>query len=355
LGNKTTFAYYENQALNSLTDPNGNVTSWGIDIETRVTGKTYADGKGDVYTYENTTARLKSITDALGQTKQIAYDLDDSLTGVNYFNAVNPTTNVAFTFDLFFRRITSMTDGSGKRNYTYQPVGSLGARQLLKESGPYANDSIVYQYDALSRLSGRTVDTSTETYAYDKLSRLIGHGTTLGKFNLTYLGQTSQTTSQQISTGTVGTTWTYETNQNDRRLKAINNSGATRSFNFVTIPENLISQIQETTPNGSAGPPKTWAYTYDDAYRLTQASSSAGTFNYGLDPTDNITSFQSPGGTVRASYNNLNQVVSFGSRTYVYDKNGNVLDDGFRTYSGSSALSVLGGGGKLDTFDKLKR
>jgi hypothetical protein len=51
---------------------------------------------------------------------------------------------------------------------------------------------------------------------------------------------------------------TYDTNTNDRRLKAITNSGATRSFNFTTTPEDLITQIQETAPNGTAWAPKTW-------------------------------------------------------------------------------------------------
>jgi YD repeat-containing protein len=115
-----------------------------------------------------------------------------------------------------------MTDGNGTRNYAYQAIGSLGALQLLKEAGSYTNDSIIYGYDQLSRLIARTADTSTETFAYDPLSRLTTHGTALGTFNLGYLGQTTQLTSQQISTGTVGTTYAYDTNTNDRRLQSIN-------------------------------------------------------------------------------------------------------------------------------------
>jgi RHS repeat-associated protein len=333
LNHVTRLGYWENQSLKSLTDPNGNTTTWNIDVQNRVTGKQYADGTLVANTYENTTSRLKSITDALEQIKSFGYGTDDTLTNTAYANAVNPTPNVSFAYDPYFRRITSMADGNGTRAYTYQPVGSLGALQLLNEAGPYQNDSITYQYDALSRLASRTVDTSTETFAYDKLSRLITNGTALGTFNLSYLGQTGQITSQQISAGTAGMTWTYEPNINDRRLKAITNSGATRSFSYTTTPENLITQIQETAPNGSAWAPQTWGYTYDNAYRLTQASSSTGTYAYGLDPTDNITSYQLPSGNTSASYNNLNQVVDFGSQPYSYDKNGNLLSDGVRTYT----------------------
>jgi RHS repeat-associated protein len=341
LNHITNLGYYENQSLKSLTDPNGNTTIWNIDVQNRMTGKQYADASQVTYTYENTISRLKSVTDALGEIRHLSHAKDGTLTGVIYTNAVNATPSVSLTYDPFFRRITATTDGNGTRTYSYQPVGSLGALQLSSESGPYTNDSITYHYDALSRLTARTVDSSTETFAYDKLSRLITHGTALGTFNLSYLGETGQMTGRQISTGAVGTTWTYDTNTNDRRLKAINNSGATRSFNFTTTPENLFTQIQETALAGSAWAPKTWSYSYDNAYRLTEASSSAGIFAYAPDPADNITSFQSPGSNTSATYNNLNEIANLGSQAYLYDKNGNVLDDGVRTYTWDAENRLL--------------
>jgi RHS repeat-associated protein len=337
----TRLGYWENKSLKNLTDPNGNITTWNIDVQDRVTAKQYADGTQVVNTYEGTTSRLKSLTDALLQVKTFTYGKDDTPTNITYSKSVNPTPNVSFAYDPYFRRITSMTDGNGTRNYAYQPVGSLGALQIAKESGPFTNDSIVYAYDQLSRLTGRTVDTNIETFAYDKLSRLITDGTALGIFKLGYLGQTGQITSQQISTGTVGTTWTYQPNINDRRLKAINNSGATRSFNFTTTPENLITQTQENAPLGTAWAPNTWNYNYDNAYRLTQASSNSGTYSYGLDPVDNVTSFQSPSANTNTTYNNLNQIVNYRSYAYLYDKNGNVLDDGLRTYTWDAENRLL--------------
>ena len=60
----TSLGYFENQSLKNLTDPNGNTTIWSIDVQNRVTGKQYADGSQVTNTYENTTSRLKSITDA---------------------------------------------------------------------------------------------------------------------------------------------------------------------------------------------------------------------------------------------------------------------------------------------------
>ena len=348
----TRLGYYENKSLKNVTDPNGNTTTWNIDVQSRATSKQYADGSQATNGYETTTSRLKSITDALGQVKTFTYAKDDTLIGIAYTKTVNPTPNVSFAYDSYFRRITSMTDGNGVRQYTYQPIGSLGALELVKESGPYQNDFITYQYDALSRLIARNVDTSGETFAYDALSRLTKHGTALGTFNLGYLGQTGQITSQQISTGTVATTWRYDTNTNDRRLQAITNSGSTRSFDLTTTQENLVTQIQEAALATSAFPPKTWTYGYDSAYRLTQASSSTAAFEYGLDSADNITVFQSPSGVIDSSYNNLNQISVYGSQPYVYDKSGNVLDDGLRTYAWDGENRMLSITSKVNISQK---
>ena len=233
------------RSFRCLTDPNGNVTMWNIDLQNRVSGKQYADSTRITYQYENTTSRLKSLTDALGQIKQFAYSLDDAVTGLSYINPINPTPNVRFSYDPHFRQLTSMMDGNGTRAFSYARVGDSGALGLVKEAGPFSNDSISYQYDRLSRLSARIVDSSTETFTYDKLSRLVRHDSALGGFNFTYLGQTSQIVSQQSDSGVVGTVWTYESNTGDRRLKALTNSGATRSFMYSTTPESLISQIQD--------------------------------------------------------------------------------------------------------------
>jgi YD repeat-containing protein len=72
-----------------------------------------------------------------------------------------------------------MTDGTGTRQYTYVPVGALGALQLQQESGPLASSAISSAYDALGRLSQRTVQgAGAETFQYDALGRLSVHAAT---------------------------------------------------------------------------------------------------------------------------------------------------------------------------------
>jgi YD repeat-containing protein len=181
LGGTTQYSYYENPTLQSLTDANGNTTSWGIDIESRPTSKQYADGTSVTYTYENTTSRLASVVDALGQIKQYRYAPDNRLAGISYANELNPTPSVSFVYDPYFPRLTAMTDGTGTTSYSYVPVGSLGALSLQRESGPLANSTISYAYDALGRLDARTVgEAGRETFQYDALGRLVDHGDGLG-------------------------------------------------------------------------------------------------------------------------------------------------------------------------------
>jgi RHS repeat-associated protein len=343
LNRKTGFAYYENGVLKSLTDPKGDVTSWDIDLENRVTAKHYADGRQITNTYETATSRLKSVTDALGQIRQYSYAPDDQLVGITYANAVNETPDVSFTYDPYFRRLASMTDGSGTTQYAYQAVGSPGALRLSQEDGPYHNDTIGYQYDALGRVTARSVDASTETFTYDALGRTTSHASPLGTFDFSYLGQTGQLISRVLSGGSVRADWTYEGNTNDRRLKSIANSGAARSFQYTTTPENLISEIAETPGAGNPLPAKTWDYAYDSADRLLSASAGVSPqYGYTYDDADNITAQEGPDGSTSAAFNNLNQITRLDRRTFVYDANGNLMHDGEREYKWDAEDRLIG-------------
>jgi RHS repeat-associated protein len=333
LQHQTKFASYENGKLKSLTDANGNPTSWTIDIQSRVTGKTYPGGQSETYAYESTTSRLKSETDALGQVKQYSYTQDNQLAALQYQNAVNPTPNVQFTYDPYFQRIVSMIDGTGTTTYAYYPTGALGALQLSSETNSYLFSAINYQYDVIGRMTSRAVDGNAETFAFDDLGRLSSHDSPMGNFTYGYLGQTVQVASRQLGSGAIGTSYDFDTNLNDRRLLAITNSGTARSFHYTTTPEYLITQIAESAPSGTTWPQQTWNYGYDNADRLTSAQSSSGAaYNYGYDAVDNILSIQSPSVNISASYNSDNQVVAFGGQPSIYDANGNLADDGRRTY-----------------------
>ena len=250
LGQLTQFSHNGDGALTGLTDPNNNVTNWTYDFEDRLTQKTYADSSTVTYTYEDTTSRLKSVLDALGQAKQFSYAQDNRLAGITYVNAVNATPNVSFAYDPYFPRRVSMTDGNGTTQYSYGPVGSLGALQLQQERSPLANSAIAYDYDGLGRMISQTVEgAGAETFGYDAIGRLTGHASDLGSFTLSYLGQTSQIAERQLASSTLATSWSYLPNSGDRRLAGIDNTGLSSgqysNFTFTTTPEDFITAIDE--------------------------------------------------------------------------------------------------------------
>jgi RHS repeat-associated protein len=312
---QTLLGYNAIDKLTSLSDPKNNTTHWIYDVQGRLTAKQYADNSTVTYAYENTTSRLKSATDALGQAKQFNYTQDNRLAGISYANAVHPTPNVSFAYDPYFPRSVSMTDGNGTTHYSYVGGFSFGALQLQQEcfvptGASTCSYQINYAYDGLGRTNSRTVGgAGAETFQYDAIGRLTGHTNDLGSFALAYLGQTAQITQRQLLpvSSNMATSWSYLANAGDRRLAGINNVGLSSSqfsnYQFTTTPENFISAITEIS--------------------------------------DSTIAFPSPS-TQTASYNNLNQLAVLSGRALSYDANGNLLADGQRNYTWDAENRLVG-------------
>jgi len=340
----TQYQRYENGILEDIIDANGNDTHWAIDIQSRPISKTYQYGTAsattETYSYEATTSRLHSITDALGQVKTFSYNKDNTIAGITYTSSVNPTPNVTFAYDAHFPRITSMTDDTGTTTYGYTAVGTAGALKLASVTSPYTNGTIGLTYDNAGRLVGRNIPGGNETFGYDTISRLNSHGTPMGSFTLGYLGQTDQLASQSVTNGvvTVSTGWGYDTNTNDRRLISITNSGITRSYTlgYGSGPVNVydVMSITDTATVGHPWATQSRAYTYDLIDRLLTASSTTpGNDTYAYDKLDNATTFNVPGTSTSPTYNGFNQIGTWGAKTYAYDANGNLTSgDGTKTY-----------------------
>ena len=220
-----------------------------------------------------------------------------------------------------------MTDGNGTTSYTYVPVGSLGALKLQQETPPLAGSAITYAYDALGRLSSRTVTgAGAESFGYDMIGRLTSHTNDLGAFTLAYLGQTGQIASRSLpSPSTLSTSWGYLPNTGDRRLASIDNtglaSGQYSNFNFTTTPENFITGVAESSDAATVYPPT-----------LSQT----------------------------ASYNNLNQLTNLSGQALTWDADGNLLSDGTRNYAWDAenrlvSISYAGGGTTSLVYDGLGR
>jgi RHS repeat-associated protein len=347
------------------------LTSWTRDLQGRVLKKQSADGKGDTYTYD-LAGRLSTKTDALGQVTTLGYTTDDRIASVALSNAANPTPATTYVWDSYYPRLRAMTDGVGTSNYTYVAPGQWGALQLQCDSGQWAAGAICYGYDAGGRVSSRTIQaanlTDTSTWTYDALNRVASETLgRLGTLNYTYLGSTDQVLRRSGPLSSLTTSYTYESDANDRRLKQISHVAPAGALgNTYAYQSDALGRINAITTGPSAtGLSLLENYTYGPSNRLvirnatesgvSDTAAKINTFDY--DAEDNLLSITS-NGKARAdapatfAINKLNQAVTRNGVSRTYDANGSVKADGSLTYAwdGHNRLVGVGNAGTTGNF-----
>ncbi len=353
LSHSVSYTYFADGTLNTQTDQNSHTTTWAIDVQSRPTTKTFPDSSVVTTAYENTTSRVKSITDALSQVKTYGYDESNEVTSINYTTSgsdagLSSTPNVSFTWDTYFPRRTQMVDGIGTTNWTYVAIGTNGALKLATDDGPFSGtvDKQTIAYDADGRPNSLTIDSlSAETWSYDALGRPTSHVTSLGTWTNTFLGQTLRMASRTLGSTGVSTSWSYDSTTNDQRLTGITNaatgvSPGPRSYTFgygtaadgggPQNPYDIMNSTQ-TAGGGASWASQNWSYAYDNDDRLTSAVGSViGTYSYAYDAAGNTTTFttNNPPSSTSPTFNSLNEMASNGSLTPTYDSNGNSTSQG---------------------------
>jgi RHS repeat-associated protein len=274
-----------------------------------------------VFGYENTTSRLKRITDAKGQHKDYTYFLDNNLQGLSFPNPERPTPNVSFTFDSAYNRVATMVDGTGTTTYGYHHITSppqLGAGQLASVDGPLSNDVITYSYDELGRMLSRAVNGVTLTYAYDLLGRIMSETNVLGGFNYQYDGVTNRVLALNYPNGQI-TTYAYYGNSGDHQLQEIHhkNVGGATISKFI-YSYDAVGSIKTWTQQTDTNAPKAYDLEYDWASRLRSATwrttdptpTILKRYVYTYDPAGNRTVEQIDNAPVLSAYDNENRMTS---------------------------------------------
>jgi RHS repeat-associated protein len=316
-------------SLSSIMDPAGNSTTWIRDAQGRVTKKFFADGSPLIYAYENTTSRLKSVTDALGQVTKYVYNKDNSVQAVNYTdsngNALASTPAVSYTYDPVYPRVATMADGTGTTSYTSNPIPAsgttTGAGRLYSIAGPLASSTITYGYDELGRALNTSINGSANTASvvYDALGRIQNAMNPLGTFGYQYVNQTGRV--QQITYPNLQVTnYGYYPNSaatpgnGDQRLQQIQNSAAGgANLSTFAYGYNAVGMITSWSKQIDAGAALMSSFAYDDADQLIGAlvpnGSSATNYGYAYDLAGNRTSEQIDLGVTGSTNNNLNQLT----------------------------------------------
>ena len=283
-----------------LVDQSGNNTFWTFDAEGRQTRKTYADSTHWDYTYD-AAGRLTSRTDAKNQTTVYQYDAVGNLTNINYPNDAD----VSFAYDALNRK-TSMVDGIGTTTYAYSSCCGL----LESEDGPFANDTLYFDYTDAKQLASITSAFQNVGYTYDHLQRL--KTVTGPEGTNTYSYEDAGTVWRELEMGN-GTTVTRKFDDLLRLTNMVNQADASVLSSFAITVDNADQRTQVIREDGTR-----YDYSYDVIGQLTNASATladetpwqAYQFGYQYDATGNPVKQDKNGLNYSNSFNNLNQNVS---------------------------------------------
>jgi RHS repeat-associated protein len=309
--------------LNSITDANGHTTTFVLDDESRVTAKQFANGTSVSISYDSGLTRVATVTDAMSQTTDYTYNLDDTIATVSYSSQTTPS--VSFTYDSVYPRVISMTDGIGTTTYGYYPVSlssTLGANRLQSVTSPIAGasgtDTIGYSYDALNRVVGYTINGAAQSIGFDALRRITSANNPLDAFTYSYLDGTSRVTGVSSNAGPTAA-MTYFGPTGDELLEQLNyttHSGSTSlaQFGYTYNADDNVKTLAVSSPSA-----QTTTYAYDTANRLVSALIGTGSpqYVYGYDHASNLLSITPNGATQAFSYTSTNAITSG-----TYDANG---------------------------------
>lgn len=333
------YGYDADSNIVSLRDTKGQHTSLRYDSSGRVTRKVYADGNFDAFTYELGTGRLKEKQDGRGRKTLYSYDDYGRPTLVDYAN--DPS--VSLSYDAL-DRLVQMQDGLGTSTFGYNSVG-----QLASEDGPFADDAVSYQFDALSRRNRLSIASAVGpfnvSYDYDTLSRLQNITSPAGNFGYAFAGSTGMVQSQSLPNGT-STSYSYDGLQRLTQVQS-QDADAGNISRYAYTYDNVTNRMGRTAETSQvlAEAQVTRAYGYDDVDQLTseivsQAGATLSTTNLTYDPMGNRQQAigTSAIGTNTTSYSNnkLNQTVGLSTTsptgdnisTLTYDQSGNLTGIG---------------------------
>jgi RHS repeat-associated protein len=322
-GQKTTYAYDADNEQVKVEAPSGTVTETEYDDAGQVVSQT--DGNKHVTKYvrnaleevtevidslgKKTTkeydaaGNMTSLIDPEGRTASYGYDPANRLIEVKYSDGKTPT--VKYEYDEDGNR-TVMSDGTGTTTYTYDQLGRL------TEAKDGHGDATKYEYDLANEQTKITYPNGKSiTRAYNEAGRLEkvtdwSEHTTKFQYDpdgdLTATIFPSETTNEDK----------YAYNDADMMSEAKMLKG-TETLASLTYARDNDGQLTATTSKGLPGV-ETFENMYDPDGRLTKAGSVA----YEYDVANNPTKI----GAGAYKYNDASQLETGPGTTYAYNELG---------------------------------
>ncbi len=291
----TTSAYDAAGNQVSLTDADNNTTTMVYDSLNRLVQQINPLGYSSTYVYDGD-GNLTSTTDADGRVRNISYDALNRETGETWVVSGSTVNTLTYTYDAANNLVTA-----GDQNSTYT-MGYDALGRMTSEQEPFGM-ALTMGYDANNnRTLVQDSLGGTTTYVYDPLNRLTslqfgGTGQTTVRIDQTY------TARDQVATQT--------------RYTDLAGTNVVGTSSYLYDPQGRLTSLQQTYANGSVL--ASYAYSYDNADRLTSKTDNGTTTSY--------------------SYNKNSELTQAGSTSYSYDATGNRTMSGYQTGSGNELLN----------------
>lgn len=297
----TSYAYDVAGNLSSVTDPNGNVTTYAYDDFGQMLAQVSPVTGTTTYAYD-AAGNLTSSTDANNAVTTRTYDvLNRVLTSVATVGSSSETTTWTYDRAVPFGLgpVGSMTDAAGNATYSYDRRGLLLSDSRTSGAVLLATS---FQYDASGNRSFQKYPSGISVaYTYD----FAGRPLTLTSGGLTYLSGATYLpfgpeTSLSFSNGTTQTR-VYDSRFRIQRNTLTGPAGTIADYSYSEDNVGNITSIHDALDASYNRD-----FVYDDLNRLTSANSGpslwgAGSYHY--DSMGNLLS-RDLGGSVEVDPNN---------------------------------------------------
>ncbi|MFI8515600.1 RHS repeat-associated core domain-containing protein [Streptomyces sp. NPDC085460] len=304
LGHTTVLGYDDNGNLTTLTDARGNTTTWSYDDSDRPKSATDPLGARASFEYD-AAGFIRKTTNRSGSAALAEYDLLGRPTRTQYGVTALGQAESIITYGYYDNDLLKeiVDSQAGTQTDTYDIYG-----RLISTTGP--TGTVAYGYDAIDRRTRMTAGSTTTTYSYDASSRLTG-----------------------INAGTQQITF------------ALDPVGRVKTA-------NLPGGIARTTDYDKTGGINAISY--------ARGTSSIGHLTYSRDArglqtslTGTLASVAIPAAENGAAFGKDNRLTTFNGRSFTYDDEGRLTNDGHNTYTWNARnklTSLTRTGGQQSTF-----
>ena len=289
---------------NTVTSPEGRTVIYAFDAQDLQIARRRPGGQSLQYSFDAAGVR-QSRTDARGHVTTYDHDAAGRLTSISYADGVTP--NVSYQLDADGRR-TSMTDGSGTTNYTYDDAG----RPTTVVNG--AGAAVSYAYNGRGDVTELTYPSGKKvTRAYDGANRMVSvtdwqGGTT----RFAYDPDGDLTTTKYPNGDTVVATY-------DKAAQATGTSLLSPTNTILAAIAYTRSASDLLTNEADSGAlAASQSFSYDGRAQLL----SGGSASFGYDKSGNLTKSSGSVQTFDALDQLTTTSLSMGA-TYDYDQDGN--------------------------------